>query len=211
MPSTERAEHKAVRQCFKIFKLLSSLNEEYAALRSKALTEPTYFSEAVIQFSKRLIRVKRLIKGFIATHEVSPILDFNLDENTVTLGFRGASRHLIPMKALKIHPTLLREILDGMPKPSEITAMVDRRIRLIVEKEEQRLPCLSSKLDRQRPRADQNERELLSPAEASRMLGVSYKTLWRWWKEGKIRAVRLPSKRLRYYRDEIEQLLHKEA
>jgi excisionase family DNA binding protein len=48
---------------------------------------------------------------------------------------------------------------------------------------------------------------LLPPKEASRMLGVSYKTLWRWWKEGKIRAVTLPSGRLRYHKDEIERLL----
>ena len=50
---------------------------------------------------------------------------------------------------------------------------------------------------------------LLSPREASRMIGFSYKTLWRWWKEGKIRAVRFPSRRLRYYRSDIEQLLGK--
>ena len=48
---------------------------------------------------------------------------------------------------------------------------------------------------------------LLTPKEASRMLGVSYKTLWRWWREGKINAIRLPSGRLRYPKNEIERIL----
>jgi len=33
---------------------------------------------------------------------------------------------------------------------------------------------------------------LLPPKETSRMIGFSYKTLWRWWKEGKIRSKPLP-------------------
>jgi len=49
-----------------------------------------------------------------------------------------------------------------------------------------------------------NEKKLLTPNEASRMLNVSYKALWRWWKEGKIGAVRLPSGRLRYFKDESD-------
>jgi len=48
---------------------------------------------------------------------------------------------------------------------------------------------------------------LLRPTVAARELGVSYKTLWRWWKEGRITAVRLPSGRLRYPRDETERIL----
>ena len=39
------------------------------------------------------------------------------------------------------------------------------------------------------------------------MLKVSNKTLWSWYKKGLIRAVKLPSGRLRYYRGDIEKIL----
>lgn len=47
---------------------------------------------------------------------------------------------------------------------------------------------------------------LLRPKEAAKALGVSPKTLWRYWKKGKIEAIRLPSGRLRYPKDEIERI-----
>lgn len=50
---------------------------------------------------------------------------------------------------------------------------------------------------------------LLRPGEAARLLAVSPKTLWRWWKEGKISAKQLPSRRLRYPKDEIDRILRK--
>jgi excisionase family DNA binding protein len=54
------------------------------------------------------------------------------------------------------------------------------------------------------------KRQLLSPKEASRMTGFSTRTLWKWAKEGKIKARRFPTGkrvRLRYYRNDIEKLL----
>jgi len=49
--------------------------------------------------------------------------------------------------------------------------------------------------------------ELITPKEARAMLKVSNKTLWSWYKKGLIRAVKLPSGRLRYYRGDIEKIL----
>lgn len=49
--------------------------------------------------------------------------------------------------------------------------------------------------------------ELITPKEARTMLRVSNKTLWLWYKKGLIRAVRLPSGKLRYYRSDIEKIL----
>lgn len=46
----------------------------------------------------------------------------------------------------------------------------------------------------------------LSPRDACRILGVSYITLWRWIREGRVRAVRSPSGRYLIPRSEIERL-----
>ncbi|MEM3503940.1 MAG: helix-turn-helix domain-containing protein [Candidatus Bathyarchaeia archaeon] len=52
--------------------------------------------------------------------------------------------------------------------------------------------------------------ELITPKEARTILKVSNKTLWLWYKKGLIRAVRLPSGKLRYYRSGIEKILRGE-
>ncbi len=49
--------------------------------------------------------------------------------------------------------------------------------------------------------------ELITPKEARAILRVSNKTLWSWHKKGLIRAVRLPSGRLRYYKSDIEDIV----
>ncbi len=48
--------------------------------------------------------------------------------------------------------------------------------------------------------------EFLSPRDVCRILGVSYITLWRWIREGRIRVVRSPSGRYLIPRSEIERL-----
>ncbi len=48
--------------------------------------------------------------------------------------------------------------------------------------------------------------EFLSPRDACRVLGVSYITLWRWIREGRIRVIRSPSGRYLIPRSEIERL-----
>ncbi len=50
------------------------------------------------------------------------------------------------------------------------------------------------------------DEELLRPKEVARMFGISVKTLWRWQKTGLIKAVRLPTGKLRYPRSEVEGL-----
>ena len=40
-----------------------------------------------------------------------------------------------------------------------------------------------------------------------RRLGISVKTLWVWQKKGIIRAVRLPTGKLRYPKSEVERIL----
>jgi putative resolvase len=49
--------------------------------------------------------------------------------------------------------------------------------------------------------------ELLSPREAAKLLHVSVKTLYKWYRKGIIKAVRLPTGRLRYYKSDIERIL----
>ncbi len=48
--------------------------------------------------------------------------------------------------------------------------------------------------------------EFLSPRDACRMLGISYITLWRWIREGRIKVVRSPSGRYLTPRSEIDRL-----
>ena len=52
--------------------------------------------------------------------------------------------------------------------------------------------------------------ELITPKKARSMLGVSASTLRRWAYQGKIRYVRLPSGKLRYYKSDIERILRGE-
>jgi len=51
------------------------------------------------------------------------------------------------------------------------------------------------------------EEELLRPKDVARRLGISVKTLWVWQKKGIIRAVRLPTGKLRYPKSEVERIL----
>ncbi|MBS7288349.1 MAG: helix-turn-helix domain-containing protein [Candidatus Freyarchaeota archaeon] len=50
------------------------------------------------------------------------------------------------------------------------------------------------------------EEELLRPRDAAKMFGISVKTLWKWQKKGIIKAVKLPTGKLRYPRSEVERL-----
>ncbi|MEM2788237.1 MAG: helix-turn-helix domain-containing protein [Candidatus Bathyarchaeia archaeon] len=46
----------------------------------------------------------------------------------------------------------------------------------------------------------------LMEEEVAKKFGISVKTLWEWQKRGIIRAVRLPTGKLRYPKSEVERL-----
>jgi putative resolvase len=48
--------------------------------------------------------------------------------------------------------------------------------------------------------------ELLRPRDVAKIFGISVKTLWKWQKKGIIKAVKLPTGKLRYPRSEVEKL-----
>jgi len=50
------------------------------------------------------------------------------------------------------------------------------------------------------------EEELLRPSEVAKKFGISVKTLWKWQRKSIIRAVRLPTGKLRYPKSEVERL-----
>jgi len=50
------------------------------------------------------------------------------------------------------------------------------------------------------------EEELLRPSEVAKKFGISVKTLWKWQRKGIIRAVKLPTGKLRYPKSEVERL-----
>lgn len=49
--------------------------------------------------------------------------------------------------------------------------------------------------------------DLLTPAKAGALLGVSDETMRRWAAAGKIRHVRLPSGKIRFHRDDVTAAL----
>jgi len=48
--------------------------------------------------------------------------------------------------------------------------------------------------------------ELLKPKDVAKIFNITTKTLWEWQKRGIIKAVRLPSGKLRYPRSEVERV-----
>jgi putative resolvase len=48
--------------------------------------------------------------------------------------------------------------------------------------------------------------ELLRPRDVAKIFGISVKTLWKWQRKGIIKAVRLPTGKLRYPKSGVERL-----
>jgi predicted site-specific integrase-resolvase len=46
--------------------------------------------------------------------------------------------------------------------------------------------------------------ELLRSRDVAKIFGISVKTLWKWWREGIIEAVRLPTGKFRYPKSGVE-------
>jgi putative resolvase len=53
---------------------------------------------------------------------------------------------------------------------------------------------------------EEDYEELLRPREVAKIFNISMKTLWKWQKKGIIKAVRLPTGKLRYPRSEVERI-----
>jgi len=51
-----------------------------------------------------------------------------------------------------------------------------------------------------------NYEELLKPKDVARIFNISTKTLWEWQRKGIIKAVKLPTGKLRYPKSEVERL-----
>ncbi len=52
---------------------------------------------------------------------------------------------------------------------------------------------------------------LISPAEVQRQLGISYGTVHRYIKDGRLRAIRLPTGHTRILRDSVEAIKREEV
>ncbi|MBS7288555.1 MAG: helix-turn-helix domain-containing protein [Candidatus Freyarchaeota archaeon] len=48
--------------------------------------------------------------------------------------------------------------------------------------------------------------ELLKPKDVAKMFNITVKTLWQWQKRGLIKAVKLPTGKLRYPKSEVERI-----
>ncbi len=168
-------------------KMLYELDGLYDDLLKSASNEPAEFERKLLDFISLVNRVKKKIELFSMVYSVGPIIDIASDPSDernalVKVGLK-MRRYKYESKPIKVRQFIVAEILPlteaHLKSEDVIKAAVSRA----------------------------SKRELISPGEAARSLNVSYKTLWRWWKEGKIKAVRLPSGRLRYYRHEVEKLM----
>jgi excisionase family DNA binding protein len=56
-----------------------------------------------------------------------------------------------------------------------------------------------------------NKPDVLTLTKASEILGVNYRTVWRWVNTGKLESVRFPSGQIRVYREDIERMVKREA
>ena len=177
---------EAFKECVAIVRLLVNLDTKYKKLRKLAIDDPPTFYKEVSSFARELHEARQRIREFIARY--SQRIDLKLDYKSGTFEIRyiGQDRQVETNKPLKINPYLLREL----DIPSFDTPDVNEVLhKTILSRESEEI-------------------EFLRPKEAAKLLKVSYKTLWRWWKEGKIKAIQIgPSKRLRYYKKDIEKLI----
>jgi predicted DNA-binding transcriptional regulator AlpA len=179
-------EEKACEESSKLFRFLKKADDKYHKLELLIAMNEKLREVAEQTQLEVLDEVKNKITRFIQKYKRSPIIAIE-PEATAVLGVRGEHRQ-VEWK-LKFRSNLLRHIQQAIPGILQGVA-------------------LETLAEVSKPsRETKAQEKFLSPREASKMLGVSYKTLWRWAKkEGKIRYLELPSGRLRYYREEIENI-----
>jgi excisionase family DNA binding protein len=178
---------EAFKECVAIVRLLVNLDTKYKKLRKLAIDDPPTFYKEVSSFARELHEARQRIREFTARYS-QHIDNLKLDykNGTFEIKYIGQDGQVETNGPLKINPYLLREL----DIPSFDTPNVNEVLHEAI---------LSQASE---------EIEFLRPKEAAKLLKVSYKTLWRWWKEGKIKAIQIgPSKRLRYYKKDIEKLI----
>ena len=186
-------EDRACHESSKLFRFFNKADARYHRLELIATNEELdqeLRKVAEHEQSEILDEVKNKIIKFLQKYGKSPVLDVDPETRTILWGFRGELCQV--MNKIKTRSNLLKHIQQAIP----------RLLRGV---------ALETLAEAIKPHREAKARgELLSPKEAARMLGVNYRTLWRWAKkEGKIRYIELPSGRLRYYREEIESILKK--
>lgn len=179
------SERKVYRYCVEIVRALPELDRLYSDLFSVPFDEAA-FERKLAQFISLLDRVKRWISFIIGVHGICPIeISADGKRALIKVNLRTGHYTYTTYTPLEVHPFIASEIMKVIHMTRKLSLRTKKIIGRYIHARE----------------------DLLSPKEAARLLNVSYKTLWRWWKEGKIRAVRLPSGRLKYYRAEIEKIV----
>jgi excisionase family DNA binding protein len=164
------------------------LDKDYKKLRELAIDYAPSFYRAALSLAENLLEVKRKMEEFRRRYGESAICRFDDKTGEFKVSYVGEGRRIWVKEPLRISPHLLKELDVASSDIPNVNDVLHVSISYIESEE---------------------KLEFLRPKEAAKMLGVSYKTLWRWWKEGKVKAIQLPSGRLRYYKNELEKIVHK--
>jgi predicted DNA-binding transcriptional regulator AlpA len=175
--------HKAIHESLKISENLKKLNKKYENWLSFVVNKKNSHDteRKRLSYKSSLKKFKDRIKEFILRYGEDAILAMDYAEKTITFGYKG-KHGKAHRKIVSINPYLMEEL------NSELTWKKDL---------ENILNTNQSKI---------SDEEILRPSEAAQMLGVSYKTLWRWANKEQVKHIKLPSGRFRYYRSDIEEL-----
>jgi len=175
---------KAFHEVSKLFQSFTKWNARYSKLESNVKDRKLVEYEQL----KIVAEVKYRIAKFMQKYKRSPVLNVDPETRTIVLGFRGEHREAtqeinIGSSSLLKH---VQEVVSGFP---------------------QGITLETSMKETEFYRETKAHEELLPPKKASEMLGINYRTLWRWAKEGKIDNHPLPSGHLRYPMKAIEKIL----
>jgi excisionase family DNA binding protein len=179
-------DHQAVHHALQLSSVLERLNKDYESwIHSLCCRKNPYeVRKARIKYEKNLNIFKNLIRDFKIKYKIFPIsIDYGERPEEGAIIFRYDGRFGSTDRKVAVNPYLLEELNGEL---SKLINDIERSLGSIHEDE---------------------SGELLKPNEAAALLGVSYKTLWRWAKKGRIRYVELPSGRLRYYKNDVQRIL----
>lgn len=192
-----RQKTKISEECTKISKLLLKVDKDYKQLRELADKNAPIF-KAGIKLWVELAYAKERLEQFKSLYCDSSfnVTEVYVDSPSVNIGYTEKGTRV--QFRFELPEAIARYMSEGIDIP------------LLLQINNSLAMSETSDLFYESLQEFKTEETLLRPRDAAKMLGVSYKTLWRWWKEKKIRAKRLPSGRLRYYQTDIEKSLSKE-